>query len=76
MDFTDAVVEILVTEMCRTPEEAKELVAGYPQVMVNAMMSGLHNVRPAAMALEMAELRQKDAPFDPDCPDLWQQERS
>ena len=67
MKFTDAVVEILVSEHCRTREEAETLVKRFPQIMVNAIMSGRgNNYRAAAMALEVAESAGRDAPFNPD----------
>lgn len=56
ISFVDAVKEILVREMQRTPEEAESLVKRFPNVMVNAMMAGIGTeYRAAAMALEMAE---------------------
>lgn len=60
MDFVTLVKEILVTEMQRTPEEAEALVKRFPNVMVNAMMAGNGtHYRAAAMALEMAEDRER-----------------
>jgi hypothetical protein len=66
MEFAELVKEILVTEHCRTKEEADALVKQFPQVMVNAITAGPRNYRAAAMALEMAESAGRDAPFDPD----------
>ena len=63
MEFTELVKEILVSEHCRTREEADALVKRFPQVMMNAIMAGPSHYRAAAMALEMAESAEHDAPI-------------
>lgn len=59
MTFPEVVKALLIEEQGRSEEDADQLLARFPRVMVNAMMAGHgQEYRAAVMALEMAESRE------------------
>jgi len=51
--IADMLEEILVTELQETPERARELIKKYPEIAMQAAMTG--HFRAVALALQMAD---------------------
>ena len=57
--IADMLEEILVTELQETPERARELIKKYPEIAMQAAMTG--HFRAVAMALQMADSTKSSA---------------